>query len=175
MGILHEIGLKHGTDKATFHKYLDFYEKHLPDRTFSGRLLEIGIMDGFSLKMWREYYPKAEIVGIDIHIRPEPIKDVTMICVNATDSDMVVHLGDFDIVLDDGSHLCSEQQKAFDWFYNNQLNKGGVFVMEDCHTSFMETYVDTSETTYGLMKRIPHALEYNGNKGQSISFIIPKV
>ena len=61
--MLHELGLKYKTDKATFHKYLDFYEKKLPGRDFAGRLLEVGVMDGASMRMWREYVPAR---GFDV-------------------------------------------------------------------------------------------------------------
>ena len=64
MGLLNDMGLKYDADKSSrFHLYLDFYQLMLPDRNFKGRLLEIGVMDGLSMKMWREYYPNAEIVG----------------------------------------------------------------------------------------------------------------
>src|SRR2546430_616290 len=68
MGLLNNIGLRHDTDKSSrFHNYLDFYEQQLPDRSFDGRLLEIGVMDGYSMAMWREYYPDAaDIIGLDI-------------------------------------------------------------------------------------------------------------
>ena len=47
MGVLNDIGLKYDADKSSrFHNYLDFYQEQLPDRSFSGRLLEIGVMDG---------------------------------------------------------------------------------------------------------------------------------
>ncbi len=70
MAKLNDIGLKFNADKSSrFHNYLDSYQKQLPDRTFKGRLLEIGVMDGCSMSMWREYYPDAEIVGIDILTR----------------------------------------------------------------------------------------------------------
>lgn len=171
---LQEIGLTCKTDKATYHKYCDFYQENLPDRDFNGRLLEIGIMDGNSLRMWREYYPNAEIIGIDIHVRPKRIDGVKMIKMDATDVNAISSLGMFDIIIDDASHMTQDQQVTFDHMYHNQLNDGGFFVMEDCHTSFMPNYVNTPETTYDIMKRTKGAIEYNGNEGQSITFIIPK-
>lgn len=69
---LDEIGLKYNTDKSSrAHGYLDFYEKYFP-KDLQGRILEIGVMDGYSLKMWNEYYSKAEIIGIDIK-EPQPL------------------------------------------------------------------------------------------------------
>jgi hypothetical protein len=63
------LALKHGTDKAT-HRYTSVYEKLFrPWRETAGKVLEIGIDFGNSLRMWQEYFTKAEIHGIDIHTR----------------------------------------------------------------------------------------------------------
>lgn len=171
---LQEIGMKFKTDKSTYHKYCNFYQENLPGRDFKGRLLEIGIMDGASLRMWREYFYDAEIIGIDIHIRPKRIDGVRMIKMDATDINAVSKLGMLDIIIEDASHMTKDQQITFNHMYHNQLNEGGFFVMEDCHTSNIPSYVNTPETTYDMMKRTEGAIEYNGNEGQSITFIIPK-
>jgi len=137
MGLLNDIGLKYNADKSSrFHNYLDFYQEQLPDRDFSGRLLEIGVMDGLSMKMWREYYPNAEIIGIDIKDMsmfhntdwnvPESVKLLTLDGTKAKD---MKPLGMFDIIIDDGSHYMSQQQKSFELLYYSQLN---IFVKIGC-------------------------------------------
>ena len=155
---LQEIGLKHKTDKATYHKYCDFYQENLPNQDFDGRLLEIGIMDGASLRMWREYYPKAEIIGVDIYGKNFEIEGVTMLKLDATDIEAMKELGNFDIIVDDGSHMTLEQQISFNWLYNNQLNYEGHYVLEDLHTSLMPNYINSKYTTLDILKR------FNGNK-----------
>lgn len=155
MGILNEIGLKYDTDKSSrFHHYLDFYEEHFPDRDFDGRLLEIGVMDGFSMKTWREYYPKAEIIGIDIfnkdhlHNKPWAVpKSVQLLEMDGTDPVQLSTLGMFDIVIDDGSHLMSDQQNSFVHLYYNQLKPNGLYVIEDLWTSYIDSYQDAELTT----------------------------
>lgn len=152
---LHEIGLKHGADKATFHKYLDFYEKHLPKRTFKGRLLEIGVMDGASLEMWSEYYPNAEIIGIDIddksHLKITHWKCIQM---DGTDPEQLKTLGKFDVIIDDGSHYTKDQQASFKHLYYNQLKKNGVYILEDTHTSLMPRYVNSKLTTLEFLDKL---------------------
>lgn len=159
MGLLNDIGLKYNTDKSSrFHNYLDFYEEHLPDQSFNGRLLEIGIMDGYSIQMWREYYPDAEIVGVDImpkdHLKIAKDPNVTLLQLNATDIEAVSELEYFDIVIDDGSHMSLEQQQDFFWFYFNQLNQGGIYVIEDLWTSHMPNYVNSKYTTKQVLARL---------------------
>lgn len=152
---LHDIGLKYNTDKATFHKYLDFYEKKLPKRDFSGRLLEIGIMDGASIRMWREYYPNAEIVGIDTGLQSDlRIEGATLLELDGTKPTELKKLGKFDIIIDDGSHMTADQQKSFNWLYYKQLNKGGVYILEDLHTSLIPAYVNSKKTTLEFLDRL---------------------
>jgi spermidine synthase len=164
MGVLNDIGLKYDADKSSrFHHYLDFYQKHLPDREFSGRLLEIGVMDGLSMKMWAEYYPNAEIVGIDIKEDmasymhnsdwqvPERVKLITC---DGTDPKQTGPLGMFDIIIDDGSHYMSHQQASFKHLYYNQLNKGGVYILEDLWTSYIDFYKDAKITTIAYLKQL---------------------
>lgn len=170
-GELIKIGLKHNTDKAFFHNYLDFYEEHLPDRDFDGRLLEIGVMKGASLRMWREYYPKAEIVGIDIR-PPLSIEGVTVLELDGTDEEQVNSLGKFDIILDDGSHMTADQQKSLKILWK-QLNKGGFYIMEDMHTSFMPNYINSEETTFSLLKKRKDVV-WKEDKADSITGIIKK-
>lgn len=142
--LLNDIGLKHGSDKATFHKYLDFYEKHLPGREFSGRLLEIGVMDGCSMRMWREYYPNAEIVGIDTGLQWDlKIDGVTLLELDGTDPKALKPLGMFDIIIDDGSHYTADQQKSFEHLFYSQLNPGGLYILEDLHTSYRKKYINS--------------------------------
>lgn len=164
MGVLNDIGLKYDADKSSrFHHYLDFYQEHLPDRDFSGRLLEIGVMDGLSMKVWAEYYPNAEIVGIDIKEDmasymhnsdwqvPESVKLITC---DGTDPKQTGPLGMFDIIIDDGSHYMSHQQASFKHLYYNQLNKGGVYILEDLWTSYIGYYQDAKITTIAFLKQL---------------------
>lgn len=165
---LNEIGLKYDADKSSrFHHYLDFYEAHLPGRDFSGRLLEIGIMDGLSMKMWREYYPNAEIVGVDIfdksHLHnsdwgvPESVK---LLHLDGTKKKDMEPLGVFDIILDDGGHYMKDQQESFKLLYPKQLNPGGVYIIEDLWTSYIDFYQNAKITTLEYLK----ALEAKGVK-----------
>lgn len=159
---LNDIGLRLNADKSSrFHDYLGFYEKNLPGREFAGRLLEIGIMDGLSMRMWREYYPNAEIVGVDIHDKShlynEPWdvpRSVTMLQIDATDRQAMKKLGRFDIIIDDGSHMTLEQQVAFLYLYPYQLAKDGVYIIEDLWTSHMAEYVNSARTTIDWLKGI---------------------
>ncbi len=183
--LLNDIGLKYGADKSSrFHNYLDFYQEQLPDRDFSGRLLEIGVMDGASMKMWREYYPKAEIVGIDIkpmaHLHNNSWKvpeSVRLIQCDGTDPQQVKKLGMFDVIIDDGSHYTAQQQASFDLLYYKQLNRGGVYIIEDLWTSHIKEYVKTELTTLEWLKSLePKGIQmtYFKHSHNGIEKVFPK-
>lgn len=159
---LNEIGLKYNADKSSrFHHYLDFYEEMLPGREFSGRLLEIGIMDGLSMKMWREYYPHAEIMGVDIYDKEHLYNSdwqvptsVKMLHLDGTKKEDMEPLGMFDIIIDDGSHFMKDQQGSFLLLYPNQLNKDGVYILEDLWTSYIDYYQNAKITTLKFLKNL---------------------
>ena len=64
---LDQIALSLGTDKSSkLHNYTekyDFYFSKMRDEKL--KVLEIGIQNGFSLKMWKQYFQNSEIFGID--------------------------------------------------------------------------------------------------------------
>lgn len=148
---LNEIGLKHHTDKAYAHHYLEFYEKNLPKKV--KRILEIGVHNGASLKMWKEYYPDAEVIGIDTN-KPINVEGCIVLQLDAKDVFALQNLGDFDIVIDDGSHNTLDQQIA----YYALCKQAKVYIMEDLHTSFYKHYINSSATTVDILK----ALEKEG-------------
>lgn len=175
MSELQDIGFNADTDKATFHHYLDFYAQHLPKRDFKGRLLEIGILDGASLRMWHEYYPDAEIVGIDIEDRHLDIPGVTQVIMDCKDIGALQELGDFDVIIDDGSHMTLDQQVDFNWLYHNQLNKSGFYVMEDIHTSYNPQYINSKYTTLEMFEHLnTKVIQYRRSEDEvdSMSYIV---
>jgi len=142
---LHEIGLKHGTDKATYHGYTSFYERHLSDlRTGSGILLELGVHKGQSLAMWKEWAPDLTVIGWDI---TQPLKvagcftmrvdcsSVDQMRMNVSRLSTLFRLP-IRAVIDDASHRWADQRAAFTALWPETPN----FVMEDIHTSTRAEY-----------------------------------
>jgi hypothetical protein len=102
---LHELAKKYSTDKLQ-HGYIPFYEKYLPKNP--KKILEIGVKEGASIRMWREYFPEASIHGLDLFDEfPIPdIQGVTFHKGNQLDYQLLAKLRkeDFDVIIDDGSH-----------------------------------------------------------------------
>ena len=61
---LYNIGKVVNTDKIYHHGYHRFYESII--KKDISKMLEIGISQGNSLKLWLEYLPKCYIWGVDI-------------------------------------------------------------------------------------------------------------
>lgn len=145
---LQEIGLKHGTDKSghTFKNstYLDIYHKHLHHKREDVKVLvEIGILNGSSLRMWKEYFPNATIYGIDINPDCKKYEEdrIKIFIGDQNDDDFLTHLKDnlpnIDILLDDGSHITKHQIKTFNYL-KEKINKGGTYIIEDLANSYEE-------------------------------------
>ena len=127
---LHEIGLKHSTDKAYFHKYLDFYENHI-DKNSVKRFLEIGIWEGCSIRMWRDWFNDETIVeGWDINPSPQ-IENTDLRIVDQTNKEMMLKniTGVYDLILDDGGHTAEMIQGSFSTLFPHSK----MYILEDLH------------------------------------------
>jgi hypothetical protein len=140
---LDALGRLHGTDKASGgHNYLTAYEPFFaPLRDGEITLLEIGVKQGASLRVWRDYFPKARIIGVDIApLARDHAED--RIAIEIADQgrrpslmDIAKRHGPFDIIIEDGSHLWQHQILAIMTLVP-QLKPGGLFVSEDLQVSF---------------------------------------
>lgn len=148
MGILQKIGLKYGTDKSTTHvfnnrSFLDVYERYFHNLKESKIiLLEMGVLNGGSLKTWEEYFTNAKIVGLDI----DPSRSIfnsekTKIFIGSqNDKDLLETIKKefpegFDIIIDDASHINELTLESFELLYDT-LNPGGYYVIEDTHCCY---------------------------------------
>lgn len=88
---------------------------------------------GASLRMWRDYFPHAEIWGVDRKVECEN-KDRIYVFQgdqsNVTNLDYLRVCGPYDLIVDDGSHDPKDQRFTFDHLYRG-LNEGGLYIIED--------------------------------------------
>jgi len=136
----------------TAHKwthYLAIYEKiFAPYRGRPICFLELGVNMGGSLELWRDYFGDgAVIAGIDIDedcaTRFDPPNRV-FIGSQADPAfldEVLAAIGRPDIVLDDGSHVAGHQAASFKTLFP-QLRDGGLYVIEDTHTSYWPQMFD---------------------------------
>jgi cephalosporin hydroxylase len=132
--------IKHSTYFASYEKFFSEY------RNKKITFIEIGVLGGGSLIMWRNYFgPKARIIGVDINPNAKKMEKegFEIFIGNQSDENFwkktVKKIGAIDIVLDDGGHTY-EQQIITTESLLNEMNDGGIIVIEDTHSSYMNGY-----------------------------------
>ena len=164
-----KIAFKYGTDKCPRikHCYTPFYYDMLKNKRGSiKKVVEFGIgyykniqnadivydkgLDrhyhkGASLKMWRDFFPIAQVVGVDI--RPETMFEderiKTFVCDERKEQDMDQFLNqigtDIDFVVDDASHRMDDQIFLAKTLLP-KLNDAVIYVIEDViHTKHIRS------------------------------------
>jgi len=129
---------------------------------------------GGSLRMWREYFPNAEIHGVDLNIkRCDEIPGVSLHALDANNHVEMTKLsqkhGPWDLVIDDGSHTMKHQQSSFVtlWPY---VKSDGFYTIEDIHTSFLPKLDSCSvdgrnelhvSTTFKMLEALKYEREFS--------------
>ncbi len=140
---LDAIVLKLGTDKSSFsHDYLNVYERFFCHRRNEPlKILEVGVFNGASLKVWEEYFPNGKIVGADIEENTRRFAGgrVEIEIIDQSNLEDLVRLGvrhgPFDIIIDDGSHIWDHQITTLRTLFPF-LKDGGCYVVEDLETNY---------------------------------------
>jgi hypothetical protein len=163
------------TDKWGSHWYTQHYERYFrPIRSKRLNILEIGV-GGYessaegarSLRMWKAYFRKSQIVGIDLYDKThfsEHRIDVRQ-C-DQTDEDRLLRLsneyGGFDIIIDDGSHINEHVIRTFEVLFP-LLRSGGIYVAEDIQTAYWPSYgggVNSPKSSMKFFKDLADGLNH---------------
>ena len=131
----------YGTDKDTTHSYIESYDAIFSEyRDKNINLLELGSHNGGSLKLWNDYFPNVNIIGIEIGERSglRQFDDVDNVTVyentDAISFETIRDIEDldvkFDIIIDDASHLPPHQVFTCK-FWSQFLKDDGVLIIED--------------------------------------------
>ena len=140
-----------GTDKGE--AYMRHYCRHfgaLMEQPV--RLLELGIHEGGSLKMWLELFPEAIVAGLDLS--PPQLPEHSRLKVYAGDQSDEILLdriaaevapNGFDIVIDDASHVGAPSRVSFANLFARHLKPGGLYVLEDWGTGYWAMWPDGEE------------------------------
>lgn len=145
--ILDSLGVKYNTDKASRynrrgnvvpgHDYLRHYEiflSHLRDEKFT--LVELGCYTGASLKMWKEYFAQAHIIGVDLNEKLSSLEQerISFICSDAVADSLPSKLASYNedilCIIDDCSHAWGDQRRSFEMLFP-LIKSGGYYIIED--------------------------------------------
>jgi hypothetical protein len=113
-------------------------------------LLELGILEGGSLQLWRDYFPRGVIVGIDLNI-PRNFSNLDRIRIfqgRQEDTQFLRSVAmetapeGFDIIIDDASHIAALSRVSFWYLFENHLKPGGLYAIEDWGTGYWDNWPD---------------------------------
>lgn len=163
------------TDKWGAHWYTQHYQRYFaPLKNKPLNVLEIGVggyewsdRGGYSLKMWKTYFRKSRIVGIDLYDKSHLSEDrIDIRQCDQTDTKALHHLaseyGGFDIIIDDGSHLNEDVIKTFKILFP-LLRQDGIYVVEDTQTAYWPTWgggLNCSRSSMAFFKNLCDGLNH---------------
>ncbi|MFW5847972.1 MAG: class I SAM-dependent methyltransferase [bacterium] len=177
-----ELSKKYDTDKkmndgnkcrngVLGHDYAKQYDDILNDLEVK-TILEIGVSWGASIKMWDEYFnDSVNIIGVDINEKRFKKKQIEnkrlKIFIGNQGNEKFLNTFknySFDLIIDDGSHRMRDQQISFKTLFKF-LRKGGVYVIEDLHTSNIVSFFDSNPetTTLELLEYMQRNETYESN------------
>jgi cephalosporin hydroxylase len=149
------------TDKGN-HGYLAIYEQILaPMRETYLPILELGVGQGGSLKMWREFFPNASIHGVEIRPVENLGPRITVHQGDTGDPDFLAEIGKigpFALVIDDASHLGDHQELAFRTFWP-RVAPGCIYAIEDLHAAYMK---DFEPSVMPFLQKVVDSVNLNG-------------
>lgn len=175
---LTELAQHFGTDKHGLHFYTAHYQRHLEHlRGERFTLLEIGIggyvkqgRGGASLRMWKFFFPKAQVIGLDIEdksfVRAPRIDTYQGSQVDPEVLERIVaeKKGPLRVVIDDGSHRPEHIRETFRILFP-LLEDGGIYAIEDTQTSYWPEWGGSEDrhdpmTTMALVKDLVDGLNH---------------
>jgi hypothetical protein len=131
------------TDKFTGHSYHETYDKlFTPYQNLKFKLVEVGYYTGGSLRLWEDYFTKAQILGIDITdehriSRGEPFKtDRVSTLVRDIRTMKSKDFEGYEIAIDDGSHHLQDQIKFLEIMLPSVK---GLVIVEDVLPHYVES------------------------------------
>lgn len=146
-GTLDKLAVFFQTDKSSkHHNYANIYEQYF-SRLKNSRInfLEIGFKKGSSAKMWEKYFTNANLHFIDINksfLETYGKQMSNRVKLHLIDQSNAMDLrefgqryGKFDIIIDDGGHTMNQQITSFKSLFP-YVKPGGVYIVEDLHTSY---------------------------------------
>ena len=134
-----------------FQAYEELLDKYVgKEITF----VEIGVLHGGSLFMWREYFgKKAKIIGIDLNPNAKKLEKDGFDIYIGSQSDknfwksFFNKVGNIDVLLDDGGHENHQQIITMSQTIPH-IKDGGTLITEDTHTSYLKKFGNPSKYSF---------------------------
>jgi len=155
-----------------------------PRRADPLRILEIGVLNGSSLQLWKRYFahPETLIVGIDILPQciefDAPANGIRVRIGSQADpaflKSVVEEFGPFDLIIDDGSHHSAHMIASFNILYSEGLKDSGIYFVEDLHANYWLPWRDTRRSFLDLCKELIEHMHAHYRRASPAAFLINK-
>jgi hypothetical protein len=150
------------------------YYKHFSELLNSQKvikILEFGVDKGQSLLMWNRLFANSEVVGVDN--KEDRVAnaglicadmDITVVCGDQSNisflSDLIDNFGKFDIIIDDASHISTQQITCFEYMFEHGLLDSGLYVIEDLGTSYWSDWCDGETTMIKYLQKLVDSVNH---------------
>ncbi len=158
--------IKHSTYFETYDELFSRY------RGKKITFVEIGVLGGGSLFMWREFFgDQARIIGIDLNPNAKKWEEEGFEIFIGSQSDekfladVKRIVGPMDVVLDDGGHTYEQQIVTTENLLANIVD-GGMLVVEDTHTSYMPGF---GRKKFSFMRYVARFIDRMNHRFSKIS------
>jgi hypothetical protein len=165
--------------------YFEIYESVFGSRRAEPlRILEIGVLGGSSLRLWRQYFahPETVIVGIDIQpgcqMFDAPADGICVRIGSQADGaflkSVAQEFGPFDLVIDDGSHHSSHMIASFNYLFAEGLKTSGIYFVEDLHANYWPEWRDSRKSFLDVCKELLEHMHAHYQNAPADAFLLDK-
>lgn len=150
--------------------YFPVYQRHLS--CYVGRpllLLEIGVFQGGTIPAWRKFLGEGlNYVGIDINpeccVSEDTAANINIRIGSQSDPKFLQALtdefGQFDVIIDDGSHRPADQITSFNYLFDEGLKPGGTYIVEDTHAESYLRFGLGQKSFTKMISKISQCINY---------------
>lgn len=160
------------TDKIEPHGYFPSYIELAHKLGPAARVLELGVLDGESLKMFQALFPLGDVTGVDVNENAVWPEGTHKIISHQNDPTLVGRLdGMFDLIVDDASHYGLATQQSFLNLFP-LVRPGGYYVIEDWQISLTSSLLWGSCPGPGMLKCVESLLMFLDSRESPVEEVV---
>ena len=148
------------------------------------RILEIGVLNGAGLRLWRRYFSHPDTVVVGIDIEPgcaqfdSPNEGIRVRIGSQADprflQQLIKEFGPFDLIIDDGSHRSSHMIASFNCLFAEGLKESGIYFVEDLHANYWPAWRDTRRSFLDVCKELVEHMHAHYQQASPSLFLVAK-
>jgi hypothetical protein len=156
-----EMAPMYGSDKHHTHHYFELiYDSLLSPLKYDIKtFMEVGVYNGDSLMLWRDFFENSKIIGVEKYLEnslkaigDKNLDRIEFLKYDCSVEDELIELSkkytDVDVIIDDASHVMLDQQLTLSILFK-MLKPGGIYILEDLHTSYEASNPDKAMWGWG--------------------------